>query len=41
MTRKIQYFQKIESYAVFAEEKYTAWRRFYTTKYLDKLRKQR
>ena len=38
-TRKIQFIQKIESYAVFAEEEYTAWRRLYTTKHMDILRK--
>ena len=41
MTRKIQFIQKIESYAVFAEEEYTAWRRLYTTKHMDILRKKR
>ena len=40
-TRKIQFIQKIESYAVFAEEEYTAWRRLYTTKHMDILRKKR
>ena len=40
-TRKIQFIKKIESYAVFAEEEYTAWRRLYTTKHMDILRKKR
>ena len=40
-TRKIQFIQKIVSYAVFAEEKYTSWRRLLTSKHLEKLRKKR
>ncbi len=41
LTRKIQFIQKIESYAVFAEEEYTAYRRLYSVKYMEKLRQQR
>jgi len=41
LTRKIQFIQKIESYAVFAEEEYTAYRRLYSAKHMEKLRKQR
>ena len=37
--RKILFIQKMESQAVFAEEEYTAWRRMFAAKHLQRLRK--
>ena len=39
--RKILFIQKMESQAVFAEEEYTAWRRMFAAKHLERLRKTR
>ena len=39
--KKIHFIQKIESQAVFAEEEYTAWRRMFAAKHMERLRKTR
>ena len=41
ISRKIYFIQKIESQAVFAEEEYTAWRRLFTYKHIEKKQKER
>ena len=39
--KKIHFIQKIESQAVFAVEEYTAWRRMFAAKHMERLRKIR
>ena len=41
ISKKIYFIQKIESQAVFAEEEYTAWRRLYARKHVEKQQKER
>ena len=41
ISKKIYFIQKIESQAVFAEEEYTAWRRLFTYKHIEKKQKER
>ena len=39
--KKIHFIRKIENQAVFDEEEYTAWRRMFAAKHMERLRKQR
>ena len=40
ISKKILFIQKIESQAVFDEEKYTAWRRLFIYKHIEKKQKE-
>ena len=41
ISKKVYFIQIIESQAVFAEEEYTAWRRLYARKHVEKQQKER